>query len=306
MLCKNCSVEIPEGLAFCPNCAAPIAEQTEAQVIAMGAGAPVAENTVAEQTAAPTEYQIAPVQQEAVAMPMQVPAAPVQADSVQQPAQPQKKKMKTWVKVLIIVLAVLLTIGGAIAALFATGAFDALAKAFSQIVEETKVYTVVGEWEFVYGEEKATVFEIDEDHNLILESDEELDMGGVSVEFFYDEKDNEIKMEMSVYGLAYTIGMPCKLYNDFLVVGMPEMFTDLLGLDMDPIVLRRVGTDGDPVEFYKEEFDTEDYLWDPENPDELKEILDVFMAIAEGDMSGLYGDMYGDMDLGGEDYGFDL
>lgn len=281
MLCKNCSVEIPEGLAFCPNCAAPIAEQTEVQTIAMEAGAPAAENTVDEQTAAP--------------------AAPAQAEPV-----PQKKKMKTWVKVLIIVLAVLLTIGGAIAALFATGAIDAITKAFTGIFEEEKVYTVVGEWEFVYGEEKATVFEIDEDYNLILESEEELDMGGVSMEFFYDEEDSEIKMEMSVYGLAYTIGMPCKLYNDFLVVGMPEMFTDLLGLDMDPIVLRRVGTDGDPVEFYKEEFDTEEYLWDPENPDELKEILDAFMAIAEGDMSGLYGDMYGDMDLDGEDLGFDL
>lgn len=289
MLCKNCSVEIPEGLAFCPNCATPIAEQT----IAMGAGAPAADNTVAEQTAAPADNQIVPVQQEAAAVPMQ---APVQ----------QKKKMKTWVKVLIIVLAALLTIGGAIAALFATGAIDAITKAFTGIFEEEKVYTVVGEWEFVYGEEKATVFEIDEDHNLILESEEELDMGGVSMEFFYDEEDSEIKMEMSVYGLAYTIGMPCKLYNDFLVVGMPEMFTDLLGLDMDPIVLRRVGTDGDPVEFYKEEFDTEEYLWDPENPDELKEILDAFMAIAEGDMSGLYGDMYGDMDLDGEDLGFDL
>lgn len=287
MLCKNCSVEIPEGLSFCPNCAAPIAEQTESEAIVLGAVQP----------AVPAENQIAPVQQEAVAMPMQAPAAPMQ-----QQAQPQKKKMKTWVKVLIIVLAVLLTIGGAVAALFATGAVDALGKAFSEIIEETKVYTVVGEWEFVYGEETATVFEIDEDHNLILESGEEFYTDEISIGYYYDEDDSEIKVEMSVYGLSYTIGMPCKLYNDFLVVGLPEMFSDLLGLDMDPIVLRRVGTDGDPVEFYKEEFDTDEYLWDPENPGKLKDILDVFMGIAQGDMSGLYGDM----DLDDEDLGFDL
>ncbi|MBE6765314.1 MAG: hypothetical protein E7546_05485 [Ruminococcaceae bacterium] len=288
MLCKNCNAEITEGLQFCPNCAAPIVEAPAAAVETATVeatpveAAPIAVAPVETAPAEMTYAAPAPVEQAPAA-----PQLPVVTNTVPTP-EPKSSKGK---KALVISLIAAVVIIGTVIALFATKVLSCDGLKENLFPEQ---YSVVGEWEFVYGEESTKVFEIDEDHNLILaDSDmEDLDSLGMDMNFSYNDDKEEIEWEMGMYGFSYTFSMPCKLHEDFLVVGMPDLFEEALGLDMDPFVLRRVGTDGDPVEFYKEEYEDDEYLWDAENPEQLMEMMDFLESFGMGDMYGS-----GDYDL---------
>ncbi len=90
MICPKCGTEVADGVKFCGNCGNPMSEPAQPVSEASNVYVSQPDNT-ASQTA-PPEYAQAPYMQ---------------------PAQP--KKSKTWLIILVIVLAVVLLIGGAIA-----------------------------------------------------------------------------------------------------------------------------------------------------------------------------------------------
>ncbi|MBQ6797202.1 MAG: zinc-ribbon domain-containing protein [Clostridia bacterium] len=237
MLCKNCGAELGEGMKFCSVCAAPVEEQT--------ALANVQSQTIADGTAAAQ--------------------LPVAANTA--PASESKPKKG---KVILIIAIVAVLLIGAVAALFATGVLD-----FDKVTGGVfKTYTVVGEWEMAYGDDVRTVFEIDEDYNLTFDGmDEDMELAesfGMTYKYYYDEEKSSIIIAAEIYGLSYNFKMPCELCEDFLIITLPEVLTEMLSdadVEIDPIILRRVGTDGDPIEFFKEKFGKDEYMWDPEKED---------------------------------------
>lgn len=249
MLCKICGAEIGEGMNFCAVCFAPVDEQNSL--------ANVQSQTLAPETSAYTPDPAA------AQMPVATNTAPA--------AEPKPKKGKT--ALIIAIVAVVLI--GTVAALFATGVLD-FDKATGGVF---KTYTVVGEWEMAYGDDVTTVFKIDEDYNVVFEGMdsemEEMTELGMTMDYYYDEEKSSIIMAMEMYGISYDFEMPCELCEDFLIVSLPEIFTQALGsdADLDPIILRRVGTDGDPIEFFKEKFGKDEYMWDPENADALESMF---------------------------------
>ena len=313
MLCKNCMNEIPDGSAVCPSCAAPVmaqpdltqpdltqsdltqsdltqpdltqsdltkAEPTQPEPTqpdasdpifaaspeaTIAADAPVSDGLVNVEQAQPEQAQ--PEQAQLAAQPEQaIPTLPVASTTV--PAQEPKTKKGT--KILIGVLIGLVVLMGIFAVLCALDVIDF--KKVSEEIIKPKTYSVVGDWEFVYGDKAQTILTIDEDFDVTV-SGGDAGLGGFGkTEYTYNEEDKAIDMKMTILGFSNTVSMPCELCEDFLIVSVPDMLSGL-GMKLDPITLRRVGTDGDPVAFYKEKFGVEEYTWDPANSNALSSIF---------------------------------
>ena len=123
-----------------------------------------------------------------------------------------------------------------------------------EIVEED-IPEAVGKWELCESEDEATLYlKIDEDGDVAGEFVTLMqDAIGVDCDFSYDFEDETFDIEYE----GITISIDCYADGDFLIID-PEKISE----GSDPMILRRVGTDGDPVEYYYDNFEDDDWEFD--------------------------------------------
>lgn len=120
---------------------------------------------------------------------------------------------------------------------------------------EEELPEAVGKWELVTGEDEAERYlKIDEDGDVAGEFVTLMqDAIGVECDFSYDFDDESFDIEYE----GITISIDCYADGDFLIID-PEKISE----GSDPMILRREGTDADPVEYYYDNFDGDEWSFD--------------------------------------------